>query len=458
MIIIVILGGALFMYGLYYKPEYIAALLFMLIVANINIDLNGLPLNTRAIVTLALFGRILMDKKSLQDYPLFVRNSLVVFFFIFNAYILFISFGQDLFTMDLFKLAFSNFLCVFIAYHYFFKEKGARMIKLGMTLSGIICFADLAYTYIAFGTFPVQRLCFLFTSNPVEGVDPNDVFNSPINHNFFGQICGMGFVYAITDFVKNKSNDKFMLLILPFMFMGVLMSTSRSALLGMLLVSLLVMMTSMSMGEERKKVFRIVVFIVGAAFAGIILFSILGTYIHIDSSFLEHVVYRLTDEPIAMIKRAMGQNYNIQNLDSMDWREEAAANAFNAFMDLPVREQFFGIGSGGFIARDLGHGLNPHNGILLILIEDGIVGFMMYLLIIFGVIIQALRLRNISPSLAVVVFILIYGVGQNEELTSVTTFLFVFTVIAENQFLIAENKRKFFEYKEARKARLNLIR
>jgi len=158
-------------------------------------------------------------------------------------------------------------------------------------------------------------------------------------------------------------------------------------------------------------------------------------YFKLDSKFVDEVVYRLTDEPIAMIRKALGQTYNVQNLGSMDWREEASSDAYAAFLRLDFKEQLTGIGQGGFIDRNLGHGLNPHNGVLLILIETGIIGLILYCLIVLGSLAQAIKFRNISPSFAVIAFIIIYGIGQNEEMTSLTMFLFVGCLLAENQFL-----------------------
>ena len=211
--------------------------------------------------------------------------------------------------------------------------------------------------------------------------------------------------------------------------------------MAIIIVVLFVVMKTINYREGRKKILKIVSFSVAAATIGILLFSTISMYFNLDSKFVDEVLFRLVDEPIAILQRAMGQNYNIQNLGSMDWREEAAAQAYDAYMNLPVIEQIFGIGNNGFIARNMGHGLNPHNGILLILIEVGLVGFLIYLVIILGVIIQSIRLGSVSASLAVLLFIIIFGIGQNNELTSVTTFLFVFTMIAENQYILTENKK-----------------
>jgi hypothetical protein len=145
---------------------------------------------------------------------------------------------------------------------------------------------------------------------------------------------------------------------------------------------------------------------------------------------------------VAIIKKAMGQSYNVNNLGSMDWREESAENAYIAYMNMDLKEQLFGIGNGGFEKRNLGHGYNAHNATLLLLIENGIFGFLIYFMIVGGAIVQSVLWKNFSPSLAVVIFILVYGLGQNREWTSLATFLFVICMVTEVEFLRFERKKR----------------
>jgi len=449
-----ILAGGLFAYILYTKPEYIAILLFTLVIANINIDISALPLNSRAIITLALFGRILIDKSPRSDYPSFLNVSSVKLLIIFLLYILLGSFSQGLFTIELVKQDISIVLSTFCVFYYFLKEKNADLLKVAMIASGLLCFADLVYTYMVYGTFPVQRIYVLLTGGPA---DSSAVDYSEINHNFYGQICGMGFIYLFADFIKNHRANMLNILLLPVMFLGVLMSTSRSALLGILLVFILVILKGIAGKEQIKRVYRVVSFSIGSVAGIFILFMTVSTYFDMDSEFLDSITSRLIDEPVAVVNKALGNSYNINNLSSMDWRGEAAADAYAAYMKLDFNEQFFGIGNGGFIARDMGHGLNPHNGILLILIENGLLGFIIYLIIIAGTFVQALSLKNVSPALAVLAFIIIYGLGQNQELTSITTFLFVYTVVAENQYIISKRARARMELRNVKKMKMTTV-
>ena len=428
--LILLLGGAvIFMYLLIRNPAIIAIVLFTLIIARINFDLKGLPLNLRAIISLALFARIITDKSQKGKYPSFIAVPNVKLLIFYLVYVIFVSFSQDLFSLDLLKESISTVLTAFCVYYFYFKSGNANELKIALIISGLICFADLAYTYIAFGTFPVHRIYFLFT-----GLDANlsdEEMDLLTNWNFFGQICGMCFVYILSDYTRNKSASKITLWALPVMLLGVLMSTSRSSILALLIVSILVVLGGINYKDQKKRLAKIGSFSIGAAIVGMLLFATFGKYLNLDSKFVDEIISRLSQEPVAIVNRALGQSYDIHNLGSMDWREESSENAYTAYMNMNFREQLFGIGSGGFEARSLGHGYNAHNAMLLLLIENGIVGFLIYFLLVGGSIIQCIIRKNYSPSLAAVCFILIYGLGQNREWTSITTLLFVLCMVAE---------------------------
>ncbi len=370
-----LLGGALFLYVLFYRPEIIAVLLFTLIIANINFDLKGLPLNLKAVITILLFGRIIAIRTGDKPYPSFLSNAAVKCLLVYMAYVLVISTMFDLFSMDLLKQAFSTCIASFCVYHYFFHSYNDNYLKIALILSGSICFADLAYTYIHFGSFPVRRIYLQYIDAPAEMAASDDETGGFINWNFFGQICGMCFIFLFNDFIKDRLLHKLMILLLPVMFLGVLMSTSRSTLLGIIVMSIVLILNAIKYKDQKNRVYKIGALCIGTIFIGILLFSLLGKYINLDSSFVDQIVARLTEEPVALIRKTFGYSYNVNNMGPMAWREEASSNAYGEFLRLNFTEQLFGIGNGGFIQRNLGNGLNPHNGLLLILIEDGIVGF-----------------------------------------------------------------------------------
>ena len=435
-LIFFIVGGFFFGYALIYKPEIIAVVLFTLVIGDINI------FNLRPIITLALFGRIIIDKATMARYPSFLGIPNVKLLIVFLLYGLFVSFSQDLLNYDLFKGDLDTVMLTFCMYHFFFKHQNPNQLRIALIVSGLICFADLAYTYIAFGSFPIHRIYYLFAGNAESISDEN--LDAMANWNYFGEICGMCFIYVLVDYIKNRQANKFIVWLLPIMVIAVFMSTSRSAIMALLIVTLLVILKRINYRDQKRRLAKIGAFGIGTVLIGFLMMATIGKYVNLDSKFIEDITDRLSQEPIAMVQKALGQSYNINNLGSMDWREESAENAYRAYMNLPVREQFFGIGVHGFEVRNIGHGYNAHNALLLLLIENGIIGSLLYFLIVIGTMIQSIVRKNFSPSLYVVGFILIYGMAQNREWTGWTTFLFIYCIVAEMQLQRVKKREELY--------------
>jgi hypothetical protein len=117
-LIFLLAGAVIFIFLLIRKPEIIAVILFTLVIARINFDLKGLPLNLRAIMSLALFGRIISDKSTQGKYPLFLNVPAVKILIFFLVYIIFCIILQDLFTIDLLKESVSTLLTTFCVYYF----------------------------------------------------------------------------------------------------------------------------------------------------------------------------------------------------------------------------------------------------------------------------------------------------------------------------------------------------
>ncbi len=380
-----------------------------------------------------LFCRILIDKSQKKDYPNFLGVASVKLFLIYWVYVIMVTGGQGLLTFNVIKETLSIILYAYFVYYYFFAKGNSNILRTAVILSGLICFSDLVYTYKFFGSFPVQRIYYLFSGQTQE-IDPDDMYEALLNHNFFGQICGVAFVFALSELIRNRSLKWYSIILLPIMFSGVMMSTSRSALMSLVIMSIIVLFSGLKHKEYRKKVYKVGRFALMSIVVILLLFSTIGMYFNLESNFVDQINFRLAEEPIAIFQKALGLNYNVQNLGSIDWREEAASKAYAAYSKLSFPEQLTGIGANGFMERDLGNGLNPHNGVLLILIETGLVGFILYFILVAGTMIKSIRMHNLSSSFAALGSMLIYGIGQNGDMTSATFFLFVFTIIAEIQF------------------------
>jgi len=142
-------------------------------------------------------------------------------------------------------------------------------------LAGLICFADLFYTYFFIGDLPIVRIyeVLLYGEGNVAVMMDENILDS--NHNFFGQICGMCLVYFFCDYLNNQRNGFLKLLLLPVMLLGVLMSTSRSALVAVLIVMFLIGLSSFNLKEKKRNLFKLTIFGAGSLIVVLLLFSLL---------------------------------------------------------------------------------------------------------------------------------------------------------------------------------------
>jgi hypothetical protein len=419
------IAGILFILAYMYRPEWLLILFFTLTISGSNFDLPGLSLKIKPILGLLLLVWTFMRKRKLKlpPYLNILPNRLIICLFL---YLLLLSWGTGTIKSDSVSFLLLSIVTGYLGYYSFSMKGNADHIKLSLIFAGLLCFADLVYTYTVFGTFPVQRLSNYFIQNTIDSSE------EMTNHNFFGFICGISFVLILSDYINDRLVSKIFIYFLPVMFLGVIMSTSRSTFLGLIVVTLILVIYSARDSANIKRTYRILGLTFGIIAIVIVGFFSVQSLLNLDSSFIDNITSRLTEEPIAVIRKNLGYSYNINDLESMDWREESASIAYNVFMNLPLQEQFFGIGIGGYLQRNLGrNGLNPHNGILYLLLETGIFGFCQYLVIIGWVVYRNFILKYMSSIFLVLIFIIFYSLGQNAELISATAILFISVLIAE---------------------------
>jgi hypothetical protein len=441
--ILLALVGGMFIYILITRPEIIAVLFFTITIADINFEIGGLPLNIRAIIGITLFIRTIVPVKGEKTPPFLNSTAKYIILFLFYTYL--VTLAYDLVDFTFIKLIFLTAISVYCGYYYFCKKGDYTYIKISLILAGLICFADLVYSYVVVGHFPVQRIYLVMLNIPIQYDEQGEIIEV-INHNFYGLICGMCFVFLINEFI-NKRNTGKLILLLPIMFLGVLMSTSRSSLLGIIGISIFLIGKQLTSRESSKKAVKLIMMGIGAIFLALFIFVTVQQVLNLKSEFAENITQRMIDEPVAVFNKHMGFNYNAQALDALEWRGEASSNAFEAFQKLKPVEQLFGIGFWGYVTRNLGRNfLPPHNGLLLLLIESGIVGLCLYSVLLISIFRESFKKNiGISPLVTILIFVIIYCVGQNGELTSSITFLVIVSLIGENKYndiRIKNDKRK----------------
>lgn len=425
--IILVLAGAWFIYALINKPKWIATLFFTIVIADINFDVPGAPLNFRAIISLIVFAQVLLDSKKVPG-PSFLSTAYSRYIIAFVVYVLFITYSNGLLTTEVVKEYIFALLTTYIAYYYFMKDGGYDLFKISIIISGFVCLGDLVWTYMQGGGLWIQRLYFSFTP-------AFEIFN----HNFFGYICAIAFVFLLADYLAGEQGaNKINLYTMPFMFLGVLLSTSRSSLLILIIVSVVLIAKGLLSKQNSSKAYKLVVVSLSCIVLSLFLFQILSSVFHIDSEFMEQIVGRMIDEPVAIFNRAIGNDFKAESLDSMDWRAEASEIAYNAFMHvLTTGEQAFGIGHDGFMARSLGYmGVYAaHNGVLLMLIEFGVLGFLIFHMMLITMLSKTLKAKYFSPLAVSIIYIWLYMTSHNREMTSLFALLVTGTMAGEVEYL-----------------------
>jgi hypothetical protein len=339
-----------------------------------------------------------------------------------------------------------SLLTLYLGYYYFLREGGYQIFKTSIILAGFSCLGDLAWTYYQGGGLGIIRIYYSFVPAFEVG-----------NHNFFGNICGITFVFLLSDYMTddNAENTKRNLLYMPFMFLGVLLSTSRSTLLILIIMSLVLITKGLMSRKNSSKAYKLTVISVSCLIISLFLFQILSSVFHISSEFMEQITGRLIDEPMAIFNRAMGNDFKAESLDSMDWRAEASEIAYHTYMSiLPMSEQIMGIGHDGFMERHYGYmGVYAaHNGVLLMLIEFGGIGFLIYHLILISLIIKTFSAKHFSPLAMSLIYLYLYATSHNKEMTSLFAFLMIGTLIAEVTYVTGPYK----EQDDAEKAAIAL--
>ena len=428
MILIVILAAIAYGYILLQKPEYAAILLFTITIANVNFDVAGMSF--RALVGASVLARTFLPDGRQKGPPILTSGATMIFAFLAYATLVTMSYG--LATPQFIKVTGQVAIAAICGYHFFMRDGNYRCLMVSLVLAGLICLGDLVYTYTVYGSFPVQRI-YEGLLHIAPEVDENGEYQEVQNHNFYGLICAMCFVFLLHEFIYTKKTQKLLVFVLPLMFLGVLMSTSRSSLLGLIGISIFLLHNLIRQGNNAQKAIRFIMVAASAIVLSFMLFSFLQDALNLKSDFIDRISERLIEEPLAVMNKHLGLNYNAQSLDAMEWRGEASSDAWEAFLRLHPMEQIFGIGYSGYLARNLGHtNLNPHNAFLLILFENGIAGFLFYFIMVFGAIYTSIRLLPVrSPIVTLLIFILIYCIGQNGELTTSITFLFIVTLMAQ---------------------------
>ena len=244
----------------------------------------------------------------------------------------------------------------------------------------------------------------------------------------------MGFIYIYLFYIRKEFNKLSSWLLMFILGMGVLVSTSRSTIISIVIVFIIIMITQKEITFNIRTVFNF--FLVGMVFfiSFYFFYNIILKSSGIEKSTMDQIYWRLYEEPL----KIFGSDVNVYNDDSgkekegtMTWRYLRSMSDLQRYSTLRTDQKIFGIGIGGYertnFAHDVDYALNAHNGYVLLLIERGFLGLVLFLTFSIGLSIKAMiytrRYYIHTPIVYLFILLLIYGIGQNGELTDIPAFL-----------------------------------
>ena len=259
-----------------------------------------------------------------------------------------------------------------------------------------------------------------------------------LNHNYPGFLACVGLLFIYLAWYQTKLNRTLLFALGSFLLLGVIISSSRSALLATFIVFILMSFLEPTLRHNLKKIIPLGVVIVSLIIGFFFIYNIFLSKTA-SSYYLDKIYYRLYEEPMQMLG-ADNSEYNQWTGKriggSMSFRAVRWQDDLKNFTNLSFTEQFFGSGPKGYLKiaqkdydmdGNIRTVLAPHNGYLIILFERGILGLLLFVIIIFSISISAIRVskaHNTSfPFIYLLLIIAIYSFAQNAEITSAYTYL-----------------------------------
>lgn len=404
----------------YLRPFWASFVCLLLFFSGLNVAIEGFFVNLRAILTFALFIKLFNSQRNLFYKELSISWIAILLIFYLYGFITDLLITNKEF-FELVKILLVNFCIIHIAASTYLVDK--KIIYLSLIFAGLVCLTDLIYTLTVFEEFPIRRITALFLGTEKES-----------NHNFFGMICSLALIVSIAGFKSGKSiMQKVIYWSVPIvMFVGVLLSTSRSSLLGLMVVGMIYI-------YRVKGIYTMSFYIIGLILFAFIMFSFVTTFFS-DSKFYEIMEERVINEPMTVIYKLQGKVYKNKTIEGSGmWREESAYRAVEVFVDLPLQEQVLGIGTNGYVDRNYANGLQPHNGFILLLIERGIIAFVFFVGLLLKILQSIVkRSRNLVLTF-LFLFLIIYSIPQNSELTSGLMVIIISSLAVEQKLLKQKN-------------------
>src|SRR3989339_884152 len=356
-------------------------LIFLYFYRRTNLELPG-PLDARGLMTLVLFARLFIFDK--QNYLLVrkflfqnLNGMLLTIFIVLSFYIAYSSYGGILGQLKNHILLIVSLILGFII---MINGQGRKVFYNAIVLSALLSIVDLLYTFVIYADFNIRSL--------LKSTFLND--NSVVNHSDVALLCGYALIMTFIFFIRKQIPRTISIILMFVLSMGIILSTSRSILIALIPVLIIILLVQREIQFNLNKVLT--------AFLGTALFLVsfyliynsLLTSGQFKSSFIDQAYYRLYEEPMSLIggnDEKVFNEFGKEKPRNTEWRYKRSMKDLAKYSHLDLKTQLFGLGQGGYVINNFAedyfyvHPISAHNGYVLILVERGILGLLIFIFI-----------------------------------------------------------------------------
>ncbi|MFW9928916.1 MAG: O-antigen ligase family protein [Candidatus Thorarchaeota archaeon] len=423
------------------KPYVAATLLVFSFVYRFNLNLPG-PFDVRAYLTIFLFARLVIFDK--QNF-LIVRKYLfldfkwilIVIFILLNFFVTYTYYGDLRYQIQYLVLLTISLILGFII---IINGQGKKVFLGGIVLAGVLTTIDIVWSTLTYSSLQIRSLFKMVL------LHESFTEHSAYNQNPMGLICSYALILTFAFLIKKQISKVVSIGLILLFSLGLLISTSRSSLIAVILVISIILVVQKEVQFNINKLLT--------TFIGVIIFFASFYFIYhailesgqFKSSFIDQTYYRLYEEPLSLIEGNKGKvfdEYGKLKEGNARVRKERTTRDFLKYTRLDLKSQLFGIGQGGYVAKNFGEDYflvvptEAHNGYINILVERGLIGLAIYILIIIILSFQSFSLLRKglinTPLIYVLLTLIFYAIAQNSELTDSLAFLFFGAVIANTK-------------------------
>ena len=423
-------------------PYYLVGVFIFLHMYMVNVELPG-PLDLRGIISIGLLFRlVIFDKENFDLLKQLLSNRFVILLLLFVVYstIDYLMYGSSiLITFRLLILNIVAFLLGFLTVYRGYQ----KTIIYTILITAIFSFGDIIYSYLVKGSLYFVKIIDLLIGG-----------NLVYNHDFFGSMCAQGLVVVIVLYMTRQITKKNYYKLMVTFSLGILISTSRGAILGLVVAFIFIFFIQDEFKINFKKLFGIGSLIIVIFTIILFSYSFILSSLNVSSEFSDEIYYKLVGEPLSLFSDDYNK-YNSRGKEkegTMSWRAGKYTNDIKVFFRQKTKNVLFGFGEEGYFkigeitwGKDGSLYQYPsHNFYTNLIAEFGIVGmflFFLFFLSLFYYAIKLIRQGKLHFSLMYMLFYLvIYSVSHDGDFTEKFGFALYGCIIAE--FIIAEHNKE----------------